>query len=387
MRIAYIGDMVNRGHMLTTVGSSVVFLLSKLQTVDTIDVFCPIKNSTGKSDFLPKNVTVRQTYIYDNLTSLFGLFRYNFRKYDKIIFNILPTGVGNSTIANALMILLPLLERLILGKGKIVIVYHNSVYINNVKALGYAGFFNWIRGHALHIVENLLFKNISTFFLLRSYKDIVDKVIPNNQVKAINARGLEAVATVMLNKMDVLETITAKSSIHTRKILLHGFWGPQKDLEGALLKLSKLIDNGLQCKIIVSGGVNKHFNEYEKYFTSLLARFEDYVENYRGFVEEEDMASLLTEVDLMILPYRASGGHSGVLEQAIFFDIPTIAMNFLEYQEQSENANNVRLVSNMEEMGEAVLTVLSEIDESSGRKIEVKNKIDSSVQNMSVLLS
>ena len=386
MKVAYVGDMVNHGHMLTTVGSSLIFLLSKLQTVDSIDIYCPIKNDQEKLDFLPKNVVIAQTYTYDDFLTLLRLLRGNFSRYDKVIFNILPTGAGTSTIANAFLMLLPILVKLLKRQSKVIIVYHNSIFINNVKALGYKGLFNAIRGHILRIVETFYFKHIDTFFLLKLYKDIIDNAIPNNRVKVINAQYLEAYATVMLNRLDNLDTINQKSSEKAKKILLHGYWGPQKNLEGALSMLSTLVDNGLNCRIIISGGLNRHFREYQNYFNSVLQRFHNYIETYKGYVEEEEMVSLLMNSDLIILPYNTPGGHSGVLEQAIFFGVPTIAMDFLEYREQSENAKNVHLVSNMDEMAKETLHILRKINNTTERRVQVKNRIDSSLQTISLLL-
>lgn len=385
MRVAYVGDILNHGYTLTTVGTSIVFLLSRLQVVDSIDIICPVKNNQTLQDFLPRNVEITRTYVYGDLLSFFKILLYDLNKYDRIIFNILPTGAGKSTTANFLLLLLPILVKILLDNGKVVIVYHNSTYINDTKALGYIGLYNTLRGYILRMVETVYFRHIDTFFLLRSYKNIIDKIIPNNRVRAINAQYLEAFATVMLNELENFDIIS-KSSKKLNTILLHGFWGPQKDLDGALSVLSALMDKGLNCRIIVSGGLNKHFKEYESYFTSIIYKYRDYIEIYKGYVEESEMANLLIETDLIILPYNTPGGHSGVLEQAKFFEVPAIAMDFLEYREQSENAKDVYLVSNMNEMADTVLKVFGTIDDSIVRNIDIKNKLTASIQNISRLL-
>ena len=387
MRVAYIGDIVNHGYMLTTVGSSIIFLLSKQQQVDSVDIFCPIKNAPGKLDILPEKVGISHTYIYDDLFSLFKLVRENFSKYDKIIFNILPTGVGTSTLANAFMMLLPIFVRIIGRKSKTAIIYHNSTYTNDLKVLGYNGFFNSLRKYVLRFIETFYFKHMDTFFLLKSYKDIIDELFPNNRVRAINVQYLEAYATVMLNKLDKSDIFTTKLPDKTIRILLHGFWGPQKDIEGALSMLSTLIDDGLLCRIIISGGVNRHFVEYENYFASVLHNFQNYIWEYKGYVQEEDMASLLLETDLLLLPYKTPGGHSGVIEQAIFFEVPTIAMDFSEYREQSKNTENIHLVSDIEQMAKTILSLVSEFGKTHERRICVKDKLCTSVENFSLLLS
>ena len=78
------------------------------------------------------------------------------------------------------------------------------------------------------------------------------------------------------------------------------------------------------------------------------------------------------------------GGHSGVLEQGIFFEIPSVAINFPEYLEEALNIKNVVLSSN-EEFEDNLKKLLSSLPYE--RVIKAKDKIAYSVKNVSVLLN
>jgi 23S rRNA U2552 (ribose-2'-O)-methylase RlmE/FtsJ len=102
-----------------------------------------------------------------------------------------------------------------------------------------------------------------------------------------------------------------------------------------------------------------------------------------GYVKEKDIYSLFVDTDLIILPYNTPGGHSGVLEQAMFYEIPTVAIDFPEYKEQSENVDFVTLTSqeNLEKTVEEILLKLKR-----RKEIKIKSKIIETMNNMRELI-
>ena len=55
MKVAYVGDFINHGKSLQTIGTSIVILLSLLESVESIDVYCPKENKdTEEFEFPPK---------------------------------------------------------------------------------------------------------------------------------------------------------------------------------------------------------------------------------------------------------------------------------------------------------------------------------------------
>ncbi len=92
---------------------------------------------------------------------------------------------------------------------------------------------------------------------------------------------------------------------------------------------------------------------------------------------------LFLNADLLLLPYNAAGGYSAVLDQAMFFDLPTVAIDFPEYIEQSEGASFVKVCA-PQEFYEATREVLERGKKV--RKINVNQKLKEAERNMADLL-
>jgi glycosyltransferase involved in cell wall biosynthesis len=342
VKIAYVGDFINHGKSLQTPGTSLVILLSLLEEVDSIDVICPEENEKVEKFELPQKVKLYRFYRYDDSISILRLLKIHWNNYDEVIFNMLPTGFGNGTLANAFALIVPVTLRIIFRQNNIKVIYHNSIFTNDIRALGYNSAFDRIRSFFLGVVERTLFKNVTTFVLLNLYKKRIEDSIGKNKLHVLNWRYLDAIATIYLNKVMGAESIEAeKTDIPT--ILMHGSWGPQKNIELGLMILKKLKREGVKFRLVISGGVNRHFPEYKRKFQELIHSYSDVIDEYLGPVTEKDIMKIFLDASLLILPYNTPGGFSGVLEQAIFFEVPTIAIDFPEFREQAMRNKNIVL--------------------------------------------
>ena len=230
MKIAYVGDFINHGKSLQTTGTPVVILLSLLEEVELIDVFCPEENEKVENFELPQKVKLHEFYRYDDSVSILRLLKIRWDNYDAVIFNMLPTGFGNRTLPNAFALIVPIALKIINRQSHVKVIYHNSIFTNDIRTLGYDSALDKIRSFFLGIVERTLFKNVATFVLLDLYKKRIDESIGKNKVHVLNGRYLEAITTLYLNKvMDAELVETKKTDIPT--ILMHGSWGPQKNIE------------------------------------------------------------------------------------------------------------------------------------------------------------
>jgi len=344
VRIAYVGDFLNHGKFLQTPGTSIVFLLSTFENIDKIDVYCPFRDGNEDTSFQPNKVSLHESYRYDDPFSISSLRKIPFRDYDIVVFNIMPTGFGISSISNMVGLLVPLYARYVKKCKNIRVIYHNSVYTNDIKKLGYNSYYDRIRAFVLKIVEKRIFKSIPTFFFLELHKQRIDDAIGKNQVKALEGVYIDAVPTVFLNDSQNREFIN-RTVNKIPVVLLHGSWGPQKNLELGLKTLRKLKENGFNFFVIVSGGINNHFPECKKEFYNILNKYKDVVGEYLGRVPEKLIMELFLKADLILLPYNTPGGVSGVLEQAIFFGVPTVAIDFPEYREQAAGVQTVTFVT------------------------------------------
>jgi len=359
VRIAYVGDFLNHGKSLQTTGTPIVFLLSTFENIDKIDVYCPLRDGNEDTSFQPDKVSLHESYRYDDPLSIFSLTKIPLCDYDIVIFNLLPTGFGGSSISNMVGLLVPLYARYVKKCENIRVIYHNSVYTNDIGKLGYNSYYDRMRAFLLKIVEKRIFKSVPTFFFLELYKQRIDDAIGKNQVKVLNGRYIEAMTTIFLNNSQNLEFIS-RTVNKIPVVLLHGSWGPQKNLELGLETMRKLKENGLNFHVIISGGINHHFPGYEKEFYALLNRYKDVVGEYLGRVPEKGIMELFLRSDVVLLPYNTPGGHSGVLEQAMFFEVPTVAIDFPEYREQSKGVDFVKFVNDEEDFLDCVKSALVE---------------------------
>ena len=92
---------------------------------------------------------------------------------------------------------------------------------------------------------------------------------------------------------------------------------------------------------------------------------------------------IFLNANLLLLPYNAPGGHSGVLEQAIFFEVPTIAIDFPEYREQAIGIEKV-ILTEVGSFSSDFLRKYLKIDNK--RELKVKVKIQESLKNIQVIL-
>ncbi len=382
MRIAYVGDFINHGKSLQTTGTPVVILLSLLKETEFIDVFCPEENEKVENFELPKKVRLREYYRYDDSVSILRLLKIHWENYDTVIFNMLPTGFGNRTLPNAFALIVPILLRIIFRQGNIKVIYHNSIFTNDIRTLGYSSVFDRIRSFFLGIVERTLFKKVDTFMLLALYKQRIDDSIGKNKVHVLNGRYLEAITTLYLNNVMDAELVETKKT-DIPMILMHGSWGPQKNIELGLAALKKSKREGGKFRLVISGGVNHHFSEYKRKFQELLDSYSDLIDEYLGFVPEKDIMKIFLEASLLILPYNTPGGHSGVLEQAILFEVPTIAIDFPEYREQVPEGSNVKLV-NKDSFSFILADYLKFVEEE--KKINIRDKIIKAGVNVKQLI-
>ena len=124
-----------------------------MEKVTSIDVYCPNLNKVSEEFRLPKNVNIISSYVYDHPISMLELLRVRWQNYDVIVFNILPTGFGQHSITNIMGLMLPIFLNKFFSIKNIKIIYHNSVFTNDFKSLGYNSFYNRIREYFLRKLE------------------------------------------------------------------------------------------------------------------------------------------------------------------------------------------------------------------------------------------
>jgi glycosyltransferase involved in cell wall biosynthesis len=338
--ICYVGNLVGR-YVLGQWGSGFVLTLATLPEVERIDVVCPELDAGRTEDPIqyPPKVRIRAEYALNRPLSILRVLRF-LRDWsgDLVVFSCNTTSFGSRSSSNLLGLLLPLLGRRLLSKN-VVLVYHSSVLTSDVERLGYSSFFDRLRSLAAARLERSLFQHVPTYVLLRYYRDRLNRCVPGGRVRSFSNEFLEAVPTVRLNRLDAPSPSTAldRPVGSPPTILLHGYWGPQKDLDGALEALRSLARGGVRFDLVLSGSANPHFREYAATIDRLVTEYADLITVRAPSPAESEVAALMLRSDVVLLPYHASGGQSGVLEISSFFDRTTVVVDFPEYREKAAN--------------------------------------------------
>ena len=341
MHIAYVGNFHNFGHSVASITTAMVYLTSELREVESIDVFCAYPNITIEKTFIPDKVKIKPTFDPSKPLSTLNLYGINWKNYDRVIFNILPTSFGKSSVLNMLGLLAPyILTKL--GNRNIRVVYHNSTFTNDVEKLGYNSRIDKFKKFILSKVEMRMFMSVPTYMPLKIY---VDKILSKDKkamIKYIDMRYFEGVPTIYMNALSKNKLIE-KSENLKKVVLLDGYWGPQKNLEFALKNLSELRKEGIEFYLILSGGFNSNFPTYVDYYNELVKKYSNTIDERIGYIAEKDILQLFLRSDLVVIPYNTPGGHSGVLETSITFYNTVLCIRHPEYEEQSSGFDNIIL--------------------------------------------
>lgn len=343
--IGYVGTVVGE-QALGQWGSGLILAAAGLPEVREIDVFAPSAppNESQETLSYPSKVKVTRAFRLDRTASFWGLLlRLRAWHGDLLIFSSNTTAYGRRTLPNVVGLALPVLARYLLRR-RTVLVYHSSVLTSDVRRLGYTGRFDRLREWGAARAESWVFGRIPTYVLLELYRERVLRRSPKTRVRHFPNEYLEAVPTIVWNRLGETSSQAAAAVPGPATVLLHGFWGPQKNLEGALRALRQARSHGLEFRLVLSGSVNPHFPEYASRLAKLCEEYRDLISLREPSPSEARMANLLTESDVLLLPYNASGGQSGVMEMASAFDLPTICVDFPEYREKARTKPRVVLV-------------------------------------------
>lgn len=343
MRIAYVGDCYNHGYSLTQFGTGFLIMTSRMKFIDRIYTYSPISNS-GKEDIRIDKVRQMKFYDPDKILSIFSILSTLPKDVDLVILNLMPTAFGKKSASNVLGLIMPFLIKTLKNK-KVMVIYHNSTITNDPARLGYNSFYDLIRTKILFHLEKLLFKKIDTVVLLKIYKKKIDQVIVANKVKFFDPRYIEGIPTLFLNDRQRMDVVENPHKNNKPRLLLHGNWGPQKDLNFALETLDKIRHKGLQFTVTLSGSINRHFPEYARNLKHLINKTQSIIDSYEGYVDEKDILSLFMSSDIVLMPYNSPGGHSGVLAIATLLNKTVISIRFPEFEEEAGNSKNIKLCS------------------------------------------
>lgn len=280
--------------------------------------------------FLSEGILLKKCWKADDPTTLMKtMIQIKRSHHDLVIFNIFPTSFGRKRVANLTGLVIPLM--LSLSKRMKVLVYmHNFLETQDFEVLGYHP--SNVTRQMIGFLERLLAKRTLLVTTLPSMASKMSNLL-NVSVGSLFLPFVEGALALKSSESPILE-----SEVKGRRptVLLFGAMGPQKNTIGALQTTLQIVgEDGLNISIIVAGHVNVNFPEYQDPLLGSLADYSKKIEVLIN-IPEEEVASIFARSDGIILPYRSTGGLSGVLNVATFFGLNILAYDNPQLREQAE---------------------------------------------------
>ncbi|MGA9839024.1 MAG: hypothetical protein WBE40_07770 [Thermoplasmata archaeon] len=310
LRIAFFSSFYPRSERLGSVSTSLVWVLSRDPDVGRVDLFVNT-NSRLPPGFDSSRVVLHPTWEYDRLGTLVGTLLRMLRATphtDLFIFNIYVTSFGRRPLVNALGLVLPVFVRRFSGKPTLAYV-HNLVETQDVQRLGYAQ--GSIEVRLARILEGFLIRHVTTVVPLESQRIAIERNL-GLAVKSLTLPYMEGIYPAAQAHPDESAPPSEAPNAEVR-VLFFGFWGPQKDLVGFLRAIAGRVRGSPGTRVTVAGAVNPAFPEYQATFDAARREFASDRTRFVGPVPEERVFDLFLASDLLVLPYRATGGLSGVM--------------------------------------------------------------------------
>ena len=384
--VAVLCNLLGRGDTYDEWSTSFVIALSKMKEIIKIHVITPPqRKNTVYTYKLPDKCICHEILDYDHPFSMIRAVNLvSGLECDLVLAVSGPTAFGGGSVSNFIGLLLPLMIK-IKTKAEVKIINQGSTYTHNTGLLGYSGLINSVKLLGARVIERFIFKKIKTYFQLRYYCNLVETKLGRNYVGGLLVSDyIDALATLYLNGSDTNIALERRLGNDRINILLHGFWGPQKDPEIALRAVRNLKIRNHRIRLTVSGGINNHFPGYREYFQSILRKYGDIIDNYLGYVKEEDLLHLFMENEIVLMPYRASGGQSGVLEMASFFENIVVCSDFPEFRE--EKKSDLVVLTDLDDFEQSLAKALEMLNEIPS-VIGVQNKIQTVINNVRTFLA
>lgn len=342
MKVALISNIYGHGKILQEIGTPLLLVFEGLEKVDELDIYTHVE--TEKNVLILHKARIIPTINPERPITYLKLLRDVARlKYDRVIINSMPTSQGNKNVPNLLYLILPILWSRIYGL-RILILYHNSPFLNDIRKLGYVSLKNKVKSWIIKMIERRMYFSCDVFFLLELYAERIRKIIPNARVSFLEPGSITGFTTLHLNQKldsDIIKRIASDKNL---TLLIYGSWGPQKDISKALDAIRMLRVAKWKFKTVVAGDINLHFPNYEKELENTLKEYKDFIDKRVGYVSEYDLYSLFSSADVIILPYVTPGGFSGVLSISMLFGLEVIVPEFDEYKKQTKGYGRVHFI-------------------------------------------
>lgn len=339
MRVCFISSYPPNRARLSEYAQNLVAALASRPEIDALYL---LADKSGHSETLlskdPK-VKVLRVWKADHLFSVLSVMYYILKlRPDVVHFNVAFQSFGKNKLTNITGLSLILICRL-LG-------FRVLAGVHTLGEKADLGKFN-VKDSLMNRVGILMATKIilsaqSVVVLVRSYGDFLKKRYGHQGVQYIpHGASVEAYP---------------KKNTNDKVILIFGHMSPHKGLPLMFEAFHKITAQKSNIKLVVAGSNHPNFPNYlENFVKAHVPNIE-----FLGYVPQEKLQSVFGIADVVVLPYNAAPGTSGVFHIACGYGCPIVASDLPEIREMVSDGASAILVlpENVDALQEAILSVL-----------------------------
>ncbi|GGB79369.1 glycosyl transferase family 1 [Flavobacterium suaedae] len=250
-------------------------------------------------------VKVNECWEFNSYTTIFKIIAAVYKeKPDVVFFNLQFVKFGDKKIPAALGLMLPMLLRF--AGVKTVVLLHNIMETVDLEQAGFSKnkFLKKIYGFIGSTLTRCLLKANVLAVTINKYVEILNEKYNAKNVVLVPHGTFESVKQIDFNLPK-----------GPKKVMAFGKFGTYKKVEGMIEAVELLRRNGMKdIEVVIAGTDSPNTPGY------LSSVREQYINveglTFTGYVEENDVERIFTESAVVVFPYTATTGSSGVLHQA-----------------------------------------------------------------------
>lgn len=279
----------------------------QIGVISEIILYTDVSTEKAEISFQEKGckITVMPCWKFNSNKTLFTVTKAIAKtKPNAVLYNLQFMKFGSNKIAAALGLFLPWATK----KMRIptIVLLHNIMETVNLNEAGFSNskFKSWLLDRIGTGLTRIILKADKVAVTIEQYvHELQQKYLATN------------VVLIPHGTFEIAEKPEFHSSNDTLKIMTFGKFGTYKKVENlvdAVLQVRK--DTKQQVELIIAGTDNPNTPGY---LDAVSKKYEE-VSNltFTGYVEEADVPKLFSESDIIVFPYTATTGSSGVLHQA-----------------------------------------------------------------------
>lgn len=340
LRVCFVSSYPPNRARLSEYAQNLVTALTNREAIDELYLLVDKANSPNGTSPNPK-VKIYRIWQADSLFSILKVMHYIIKLRPNIVhFNVSFQSFGQSKITNLSGLSLILLSRIF-------------------------GFKVLAGVHTFAEMADLEKFNIKPSVLNKVGIFVATKIVLSAQNVVVLVKGYSDSLKYRYGHKGVLyiphgTTVVTEPKIDSSKktILIFGHMGPHKGLPLMLEAFKKIKAEKINVRLIV-GGTN-HPN-YPNYLSQFIKAHMPNVE-FTGYVPQNKLGEVFEQANVVVLPYHAAPGTSGVFHLACGYGRPVVASDLPEIRELVHEGAAAILVppGDVAALKDAIISVLSD---------------------------